>query len=250
MSRKYKPTVVHTHIAPAVIYWFTRAALSTCRLTVVDGAYFEERGRAGRNMILASWHNRLVTLPYYYYFTYGFTNLAMMVSQSRDGEMFKRLLARYKITAVRGSGSRGATSALRTLVRAARAGHDTSVALDGSKGPRYRVQSGVLMLAKMTGVPILPVTIDATRKIRLKTWDRMIVPLPFSRMCAVFGEPMTIPRDAVDLEPYRRRLQDTMDSICARAAMGVSRNREWFPSSHALHGEAAHSDAGDGHVHE
>jgi lysophospholipid acyltransferase (LPLAT)-like uncharacterized protein len=215
MSRKDNPNLVHTHIGPSGLYWLIKLVLATCRVSVYNGQFFKHNADNGKNMILVAWHNRLVTLPYYYRHMYGLKNLTMMVSMSRDGEMFKRLLAKFDIDCVRGSTTRGGMSAVKTLIRETRKGRDTAISLDGSKGPRYVAQPGSLLMAQMTGMPVIPVTVDASRKYELNTWDRMIVPKPFSHLHGMFGEPMYIPRDTRDLEPYRIKLQESMDRICA-----------------------------------
>lgn len=217
MSRKDHPNLIHTHIGPFGLYWLIRSVLATCRTTVENDGFFRKTAEAGKNMILVSWHNRLVILPHYYNHMYGLKNLTIMVSMSRDGEMFKRLLAKYDIECIRGSTTRGGRSAVKALIRETRKGRDTSIALDGSKGPRYIVQPGALLMAQMTGMPIVPITVAANRKYELNTWDRMIVPKMFARLHGIFAEPMYVPRHIRDLEPYRLQLQETMDCICTAA---------------------------------
>jgi lysophospholipid acyltransferase (LPLAT)-like uncharacterized protein len=217
MSRKDNHTLLHTHIGPIGLYWLIKFITTSCRVSVYNGEAFKKNAENGRNMIIASWHNRLFTLPYYYRYMFGLKNLIMMVSKSRDGEMFKRLLAKFDIECVRGSTTRGGISAVKSILRETRKGRDTAIALDGSKGPRYVAQPGSLFLAQMTGMPIMPVTIEASRKYEFNTWDRMAVPKPFSHIHGVFGEPIYVPRDASDLEPYRLQLQEIMDRICAEA---------------------------------
>lgn len=205
-------------LIPWTAHLLSRSIISTCRLTVENADYFEQRGQAGENMIFTSWHSRLIVLPYYYKYKYNFTNLTMMVSQSSDGEMFKGLLERYGIETVRGSTSRGGSAAIKTMIRVARRGRDTAISLDGSKGPRYKAQMGSLLLSQMTGVPVVPLTYDVTQRVTLNTWDKMIIPLPFSHIYAVFADPISVPREAKNLEEYRVKLETTMHEICTHAA--------------------------------
>jgi lysophospholipid acyltransferase (LPLAT)-like uncharacterized protein len=230
MSRKDNVTLLHTRIAPNAMYALTRLILGSCRVSTENASFFVENCKAGRNAVFACWHSRLLTLPYYYYHRYGFTNLTMMVSRSRDGEIIKRLVAKFGIDSVRGSRTRGGSAAIKTLVRIARSGRDTALALDGSKGPPEIVQPGVLMLAQLTGVPLIPLTVDASPKIHLNTWDRLVIPMPFARVHGVFADPMFIPRATRDLTPYVEQLQHTMRRISARAAEAVG-SRTPPPSS-------------------
>ena len=220
-SKKDNVTLLHTHIAPNAISFLSHGILSTCKLSIENQEYFEQRARSGKNMIFVSWHSRLLVLPFYYYNLYKFTNLSIMASRSKDGEIMKRVLAKYKIETVRGSGSRGGSSAVKALIRIAKSGRDTAVALDGSKGPVYEVQPGALLLAQLTGLPIVPLTFDTTKKKVLKTWDKMIIPLPFGHIHAKFADPIFVPRDAKDLAPYQQQLKETMDKICADVASFV-----------------------------
>jgi len=213
MSKKKEPNIIHKYIAPFLAHTFIRLILVTCRLSITNVEVFEKRKEEGKNMIFVSWHSRLLVLPYYYRYRYGFKDLTMMVSQSRDGEMFKRLLEKFDIETVRGSATRGGMSAIKTLVRVTRNGRDTAIGLDGSKGPAFKVQPGALLLSQMTGVPLLPIIYDATRKIVLNTWDKMIIPLPFSRIHVTLGDFIHVPREAKDLEPYQQKLQKIMDEI-------------------------------------
>ena len=77
------------------------------------------------------------------------------------------------------------------------------------------MQPGALLLAQMTGLPLVPLAFDTTRKITLKTWDRMIIPLPFGHVHATFADPVYIPRETRELAPYIEQLQQTMNRICA-----------------------------------
>ena len=151
----------------------------------------------------------------------------MMVSRSRDGEMFKRLLAKFDIVSVRGSTTRGGMAAIKELVRVGRSGRDTALALDGSKGPMCVAQPGSLLLAQMTGMPLLPLACRMTPCLTLPTWDRMTVPLPFCRVIGEFGAPFYIPRDAKDLVPYMRELQETMNRMGAHLDRIVAGADPW-----------------------
>ena len=97
---------------------------------------------------------------------------------------------------VRGSTTRGGPAALRGLARAARAGRDLAITPDGPKGPAEEVQLGAVWLAKLTGRPLLPVAFDCRPRPCVGSWDRIIVPLPFSRGAFEYGELLWIPRDA------------------------------------------------------
>ena len=231
LSRKDRVGLLHTLIAPNVLHVLIRGVLSTCRVTTINARLFADRCRAGKNNIFSAWHSQVLTLPYFYRYRYGFRNLTIMVSRSRDGELLKRLLTKFDIETVRGSTTRGGMAAIKALIRVGRAGRDTALNLDGSKGPRCIAQPGALLLAQLTGAPLLPLACRATPCITLPTWDRMMVPLPFSRVIGEFAEPFHIPRDAKDLAPYLRELQEIMDRMDAHLDRIVSGTEPWPATS-------------------
>jgi lysophospholipid acyltransferase (LPLAT)-like uncharacterized protein len=150
-------------------------------------------------IILATWHNRCLL------FVFGYLEhrprnreLYLGVSGSRDGGLATGILARLGVKCIRGSASKGGTKALRQLVKTSRAGGDLAFVPDGPRGPVYVVKKGVIGAAKMTGAPILPITFDAKHKIRINSWDRLILPLPFTRVNYVYGSPLYVPRDCDD----------------------------------------------------
>ena len=109
-----------------------------------------------------------------------------------------------------------------------RDGHDLAVVPDGPRGPRYVVKAGVIHLARATGAPIFPVTYAATRQRQLRSWDRLIIPLPFARVTYVAGEPLRVPRHATDaeVETLRQELETRLNRITEHAEALVGRGTE------------------------
>ena len=95
-----------------------------------------------------------------------------------------------------GSSSRGGTDALRELTRAVRAGREVVVVPDGPRGPREVLKPGVIVLARLSGAPIVPMAVGASREWRLRSWDEFRIPLPFARCVVRFGEPIRVSRTA------------------------------------------------------
>jgi hypothetical protein len=116
--------------------------------------------RAGRNVIVAFWHGRQLMMP----LAYGGRRLYVLISEHHDGELIARILRRFGFGAVRGSTTRGGARALRQLGRLGRQGTDLAVTPDGPRGPRCVAQAGVVQLARLTGLPILPLTFAASKK--------------------------------------------------------------------------------------
>ncbi len=123
-----------------------------------------------------------------------------MVSRSFDGEYIARILAKLGFRSVRGSSSRGAVGALIGMVREIELGHPVVFTIDGPRGPRYVAKRGPILLAKKSGQPVSCFYIAIKRAWVLNSWDRMILPLPFSRACAYGSNPLRVSADATDEE--------------------------------------------------
>ena len=158
-------------------------------------------------VIFCLWHNRLAISMVVH--RRHPRKLAALVSASRDGALLSAVLGRFGVENVRGSTSRRGPQALLELTSRAARGYDLAVTPDGPKGPRYVVQAGVISLAQVTGLPIVPVTCNTRRKICLKSWDHFQIPLPFSRCEMILTEPFLVPREASEgrREGLRAELQ-------------------------------------------
>ena len=169
--------------------------------------------------IYVIWHNRLaLCLEIYRAYVRqrsGSSGLAAMVSASRDGGFLSGILERYGVQPVRGSSSRRGAQALLELSGWAGRGYDLAITPDGPRGPRYGVQEGVLALAQVTGLPIIPTSYSLNWRLRLKSWDGFLVPLPFARWEVVAAPPVRVPRDATEAEreTLRQQLEATLREI-------------------------------------
>jgi hypothetical protein len=152
-------------------------------------------------------------------YSYRGRGIAIVISAHRDGELIARTMRHFGHEALRGSSTSGGAAALRGAVRALRSGRDVGFTPDGPKGPRHRVQAGVVQAARMSGVPIVPVAFASSRRKTLSSWDRFIVPLPFSRGVFAYGEPIEVPRhaDEAGVESARRALEESLRELASRA---------------------------------
>jgi hypothetical protein len=154
--------------------------------------------------------------------------IVTMASRSKDGELIARWLERNGYTVVRGSTTRGGGEALRRMVRSVRSGRYAALTVDGPKGPPRIVQPGVVQLARLTGAWILPITSSASRPRFLASWDRYLLPFPFSRGFVAYGEPFPIPREMSD-EAALARIASALDAATseADAAAGITPPPPW-----------------------
>jgi lysophospholipid acyltransferase (LPLAT)-like uncharacterized protein len=162
-------------------------------------------------MIFALWHNRMFLMPYLYKRYMSDRRLACLVSASQDGEMIARVLQRFGLSSVRGSSSRRGKEAFLELFHALQEGFDIAITPDGPRGPRYQAHDGVINLAAISGCSLIPVSYHLDRKIELKSWDRFMIPLPFSTCRVVIGTPLQVSQDGPSiLEKKRRELEQLL----------------------------------------
>ncbi|GMR12881.1 MAG: lysophospholipid acyltransferase family protein [Gemmatimonadota bacterium] len=163
----------------------------------LNGVEHLDRFRAaGQPVIFVFWHGQMLPLVH----LHRNEGSVVLVSEHADGEYITQILRRYRFGTVRGSSTRGAVKGLKGMIRAARRGRDLALTPDGPQGPRFRLKAGALMVAQVTGMPILPVATGATAAWRMSSWDRFMVPKPFSRVSVEYGAPHVIPRRASEAE--------------------------------------------------
>jgi lysophospholipid acyltransferase (LPLAT)-like uncharacterized protein len=191
------------------------AILGTVRFKVMtEQPHLDIIGKGG-TAIWALWHGRLLPLAYFH----RHQQLTVMISRSGDGEYIAKTVSGWGFEAARGSSSKGGSSALREMVKIARRGGSLVLTADGPRGPRQEVKPGVLTAAQLTGLPILPATAAATRSWWFKSWDRFLVPKPWSTVYLRYAAPMYVDRSASepDLESLRLQLQNTLNEMTAQA---------------------------------
>jgi len=168
--------------------------------------------------ILSFWHEHMILMLHSRFRK----PITVMSSASRDGDLAVTVYNTYGVQAVRGSSTRGGGAALREFIRRAREGSNLVFTPDGPKGPPHKVKEGVILAAKLSGLPIVPIAFAASRCKRLRSWDRMIVPLPLSRVVYLYGEPLSVPRDG-DVEEWSAKLEERMNRLAAEAEMSFTK---------------------------
>ncbi|MFP4616384.1 MAG: lysophospholipid acyltransferase family protein [Thiohalorhabdus sp.] len=177
--------------------------------------------RSDQPVILAFWHGRLLMIPIAY-LRAGRRHVHVLISEHGDGELISRTIAHFGFGSVRGSSRRGALKAMRDLLRKVREGTDFAFTPDGPRGPAWEVQSGVIDLARRTGYPILPVSFSARHGKEFSSWDRFLLPRPFTRGVFCWGEPHWVAEEA-DLEAARAGLERSMQELTRHADRLVGR---------------------------
>jgi lysophospholipid acyltransferase (LPLAT)-like uncharacterized protein len=183
----------------------------TIRFEIEGVEHFEVVEKAGKIPIYAFWHNRIFLATYY------FKNCGIVVitSQSFDGEYIARFIQRFGYGAVRGSSTRGGVGALVEMIRLMKQNVPMGFTVDGPKGPRYIAKTGVILLAKKTGNPVLPFVVETKNFWMINSWDKLQIPKPFSKAKVFVAQPTFVANNANDeeIENKRRELQTKLDEL-------------------------------------
>ncbi len=200
-------------VAP-LIHGLYRLWCGTLRITETNRAPADALDVSGKRMMFCLWHGEVFSLMH----VRRTWRIVTVVSQSRDGEYLARLLQALGILTARGSSSRGGVSA---LIQAARLMREQKyhgcLTVDGPRGPRHVAKDGAVFLAFHTPASIVPIRLFMEKAKIFRSWDRFQLPLPFSRVHIVFGDPYAI--EAGDLTPEvlereRLELQKRLESLC------------------------------------
>jgi hypothetical protein len=170
------------------------------------------------NYIGALWHNRLLIFPFVLRRFFPHRHGAALISASRDGDLLSDAIHRFDYDVIRGSSSKLGASALLQLTDALAGGGDVVITPDGPRGPAYELGPGIVFLAQKTGKQVLPMNMEYSSCWRVKSWDRFIIPKPFSKVRVIIAEPENVRSTTSDseFEAERLRLQNAMMSLVER----------------------------------
>jgi len=192
----------------AAMIWFIG---HTTRKTRINWNILETFARQGQPAILCVWHNTIM------YFIYALAplGLTVMISRSKDGDDITWVANRFGFRAARGSPAEGGSSALRDMLRVLADKKSVVITPDGPKGPRYELKPGVVALARHKKLPIVPVAYSAPNRWEFKSWDRMKLPKPFSRVVVWVGDPIDVTQEPDDVA--HARVQEAMRRLTRQA---------------------------------
>ena len=194
----------------------------TYRVSLEGGAeHIDAFRREPRPVVFVFWHRRVAFLARFVHRAFqrgAGMRVSILCSFSHDGELGAKIGRGYGCHVVRGSASRGGTSGLRGLYRSIVNERCSPLVMpDGPRGPSGTVKPGAVVLAQMTGAPVLPLSWSADRCWTLRSWDKMEIPKPFARIRVRIGAPLDVPRDleAGALEQERLRVQRALEALDA-----------------------------------
>jgi lysophospholipid acyltransferase (LPLAT)-like uncharacterized protein len=199
------------------------AALGSSLSWRVEGVSRLQFEGNGRRPIMAFWHGRVLTATYYF----RNRGIVVMISENFDGEWIARIIEGFGYGTSRGSTSRGGQRALLQLKREMEEGKPAGFAVDGPRGPARKVQPGVVWLAKLTGNPVVPFHMEASKYWSLGSWDRTQIPQPFSTVALAVGAPIEVPADATEatIEAKRLEVEEALFNLERRTAALLAKSQ-------------------------
>lgn len=207
----------HFRLVPLLGAHLVKLLAYTLRVRVVGREPVDELLRADRRIVLSFWHRRLLMMPLAYPWKRVAADgtargVAILSSDSKDGERSAATWRHFGIHAVRGTASEDGARALVRMIRAVKDGWDFGITPDGPRGPRQVLKPGVVALARRTGAWIVPVTVAYGSQIELKTWDALPIPLPFASVVVRYGQPYQVDSGA-DETAEGQRLETLMNQL-------------------------------------
>ena len=209
--------ITRSHIGCAIFsflaYWYVRLIAVTTKWEVRNIENFYGNLDKYDSVIFIAWHGRAPMIPYFWDKR---SILKALVSPHRDGQILVGLLRRFGIGHIDGSSNERALSAAVTLLKELRQGTTIAIIPDGPRGPSMTMGISPLYYAQKTGKPIIGVTYSIARSIVVeRSWDRMLLPLPFHKGICAVTKPFFIPKNASkeDLEQHRRIIEDEMNRL-------------------------------------
>lgn len=162
--------------------------------------------------VILFWHGKLALMPFAFrYFKFKNKKVYVMISHHRDGEKIAKIIEFYGLKKVRGSTYKGATNALRAAFKVLDEKDDIVITPDGPRGPYHSISDGSVLLAKKKNVKIRLLNYEASRFWEFKSWDKMILPKPFSRIVYSLSEPLDISN--LDKEEAKKLILNEFERI-------------------------------------
>jgi lysophospholipid acyltransferase (LPLAT)-like uncharacterized protein len=196
-------------LLPLIVVWFQRLIGLTSRFQILKNEQYEELFKNKKPYIYSIWHTNVLYSPY----LHRNKNVAVLISESKDGDYINEVVHRFGNTSVRGSSSKGGSKALKSVIQHLKKGLPAAFTPDGPRGPAFIVQPGIIAAAQVTQVPIVPFHYECSKQwILERAWDKHRVPKPFTTFVVSYGEPILVPRELneVEFEKMRLKVEEAM----------------------------------------
>lgn len=201
-------------IIPPIIAGLMKLLCLTYRIVHIDGDRREILEKHGGRAVFCTWHQRM----FYHFHFFGSLHVTMMISASKDGEWASKIAHWLGFKCVRGSSrkknvDKGGKTAMEQLIEMVKQGESAGMLVDGPTGPERKVKIGAILIAQQTGAPLLSEMWGCKSAWRARSWDRYLIPKPFTKIYVIHSEPIYVPKDAnrEELEEIRLRLEKVMN---------------------------------------
>lgn len=188
-------------VVPFAAAFVIRLLYLTVRTESVGKEHLSDCWQRGEQVIISFWHDQLLLMVC----GYPGKGAKLLISSSKDGELLARTMKYFQQDTVRGSSSRGGRAAFKEMLELSKEDADLVLTPDGPKGPRHELKDGVVQLARLSGRPVVPMAFACSRGYRFNSWDKCLLPYPFSRGVYSFGEPLRFDKEE-GAERFRERL--------------------------------------------
>lgn len=165
-------------------------------------------------VILCFWHGRMLMM---FKSWKGDHKLHMLISNHRDGEIIANVNQKFGYGWIKGSTNRGGSQALREIFKVFRKRESVGITPDGPRGPRYKASLGVITIARLAKVDILPLTYSTTNGKIIKSWDRFFIPFPFGRGVFICGNPIKVSASTQSDEEFRQQIEIKLNQLTKTA---------------------------------
>jgi len=224
------PTRLRTRLITRIAALILNVWFSTCKITIVGRQFHDHFILGNQRMVGASWHQGAIFLTWFYRKVHPM----IMYSKSKDGDLIAGMAQNLGVVPVRGSSSKGGGDAFRKMVRFLGQSSKSKAAtvLDGPRGPKGVAKKGMLLLSMIAQVPLLPIMVSAHPAITLKnTWDKTILPLPFSKVVVMYKAPWRPPRrmSAAEVESFRQDVEECLNQMLTKCNQlsGYAKSNRW-----------------------
>jgi len=186
-----------------------------CRMTVLGKEEYQILKAEGKPVIILVWHGRIFIVPYFF----RKRGIMPLISPSQDGEIAAQVMSRWGYKILRGSGSHSIIGPWNEMIQELRNGGEVLIVPDGPRGPNRKMKMGGLKLAKQTGAYLVPFSFSTSKKKILRSWDNFLMFMPFSKVVAIYGQPIAVNSNlkADELEKESLRIEKLLVQLDEKA---------------------------------
>jgi lysophospholipid acyltransferase (LPLAT)-like uncharacterized protein len=200
-----------------LVYFYMQMVFYTCKKKFINEEVMLKRVAKDQPLIIVFWHNRLMMIPYVALRAKKLNsayNFLILASRNKDGKFVRKVMSKFKLATIAGSSAKKRQKnkgidlvTFRKLFKSLKAGTSLALTPDGPRGPNQKINGELIEISKISGVPILPISYSTSCYIKLNSWDKFFIPLPFSTICYSFGKVFEVSRSASKEEVNQIRFE-------------------------------------------